>query len=85
MASKVKNQQNNYSPLQRVALWLVRAYQRTISPIIGGRAACRFTPTCSQYAATAIAKYGALRGGLMALRRILRCNPFGGYGYDPVP
>ncbi len=85
MANTIKNQQNNYSLLQRVALGLVRAYQRAISPVIGGRAACRFTPTCSQYATTAIAKYGTLRGGLMALRRILRCNPFGGYGYDPVP
>ena len=47
--------------------------------------ACRFTPTCSQYALEAITEYGALKGGFMALKRLLRCNPFNPGGYDPVP
>ncbi len=46
---------------------------------------CRFQPTCSNYAIEAIAKFGAFRGSIMAGKRILRCNPWGGYGYDPVP
>lgn len=46
---------------------------------------CRFTPTCSEYAYEAIQRFGALRGGALALWRIMRCNPFGGSGYDPVP
>ena len=80
------NQKSIFSNLcRRAAILMVRAYQCAISPFIGGRAACRFTPSCSQYAATAIEKYGALRGGIMALRRIMRCRPGGGYGYDPVP
>lgn len=71
--------------LDRIALKMVRIYQLCISPVIGGRAACRFTPTCSEYAASAIKKYGTWRGGMMAMRRILRCRPGGGMGYDPVP
>ena len=67
------------------AISAVRWYQRNISPIIGGRAACRFTPTCSEYTATAIAKYGVFRGVYMGVKRILRCRPCGGCGYDPVP
>ena len=69
----------------RAALMLIRLYQVALSPIIGGRAACRFTPTCSEYTAQAIAKYGILRGTGLGLRRIMRCRPGGGYGYDPVP
>ena len=61
----------------------IRFYQRFISPLTPP--ACRYTPTCSQYALEAIEKYGALKGGWMALRRILRCNPFHKGGYDPVP
>ena len=76
---------NNPSILARGAIWLVRWYQRNISPVIGGRAACRFTPTCSEYTVTAIAKYGAFRGVYMGAKRILRCRPGGGCGYDPVP
>ncbi len=66
-------------------MWCIRAYQMFISPLIGGRAACRFTPSCSEYTRTAIARYGLWRGGLMGLRRIGRCRPGGGCGYDPVP
>jgi len=76
---------NKPSIFARGAISAVRWYQRNISPIIGGRAACRFTPTCSEYTATAISKYGLFRGGYMGVRRILRCRPGGGCGYDPVP
>jgi len=62
---------------------LIRAYQLLLSPWFGGN--CRFTPSCSQYAAEAIDKYGALRGCWLALRRIVRCQPFCHGGYDPVP
>ncbi len=61
----------------------IRFYQRGISPL--KKPCCRFYPTCSNYAVEAISRFGALRGGAMALWRILRCNPFGRGGYDPVP
>ena len=70
--------------MKRVLLALIRFYQRCISPYTP--ASCRFTPTCSAYAMEAIEKYGALKGGLLALRRLLRCHPFyKGDPYDPVP
>lgn len=62
---------------------LIRAYQWTISPWLGAN--CRFDPTCSRYAETAITRFGAWRGGYLALRRVLRCHPWGDSGYDPVP
>ncbi len=65
------------------ALGLIRFYKGAVSPYL--RPACRYIPTCSQYAATAIERYGALKGGAMAVKRILRCNPFHEGGYDPVP
>ena len=58
-------------------------YQRCISPLTPP--SCRFTPTCSEYAVEAIKKYGPLRGGWLALKRLARCHPWGGSGYDPVP
>lgn len=58
-------------------------YQRYISPLMPP--SCRFTPTCSAYALEAIRKHGPLKGLWLAVRRILRCHPFGGHGYDPVP
>lgn len=58
-------------------------YQHFISPILPN--SCRFTPTCSQYAVEAIKKHGPFKGLLLAIWRILRCNPWGGHGYDPVP
>ena len=64
-------------------LLLIKFYQLCISPFTP--AACRFTPTCSQYAKEAIIKHGPFKGSWLALKRILRCNPFGGSGYDPVP
>ena len=70
--------------MKKLFLLLIRFYQRAISPYTP--AACRFTPTCSQYAYEAITKYGALKGGWLALRRLLRCNPFYKGDYqDPVP
>lgn len=65
-----------------VTLKLLRAYKWTISPLLP--AACRYVPTCSEYAMEAVERYGALRGGWMALGRVLRCHPFAGAGYDPV-
>ena len=62
---------------------LIRIYQITLSPFIGGN--CRYTPTCSNYGIEAIKKYGALKGGWLTIKRILSCNPWGGSGYDPVP
>lgn len=71
------------SPLAHLFTWIVKAYRLLLSPWIGN--ACRFQPTCSVYALEAIARHGALKGGWMAAWRILRCNPWGGTGYDPVP
>lgn len=65
-----------------VALQLLRAYKWAISPILPP--ACRFVPTCSEYAMEAVERYGALRGGWMAFARVLRCHPFTRGGYDPV-
>ena len=69
--------------MKKLMLAAIRFYQRNISP--SRPACCRFIPTCSQYALEAIEKYGALKGGWMAFRRVLRCNPFHKGGYDPVP
>jgi len=66
------------------ALALIRLYQLSISRVLP-QGACRFQPTCSHYGYQAIAKYGLLKGGLMATWRILRCQPFNTGGYDPVP
>ncbi|MBQ5692862.1 MAG: membrane protein insertion efficiency factor YidD [Alistipes sp.] len=62
---------------------LVRFYQLCISPL--KPPTCRFTPTCSQYALEALKKYGPLKGSYLALKRILKCHPWGGSGYDPLP
>lgn len=76
-----------WAKVRRIAAWplilLVRFYQVCISPL--KPPSCRFTPTCSQYALEALRKYGPFKGGWLALRRLLRCHPFGGSGYDPVP
>ena len=68
---------------KRFLLWLIRFYRVSLSPMHAP--CCRFTPTCSQYALEAVEKYGALKGGWLAIRRILRCHPFHKGGYDPVP
>lgn len=62
---------------------MVRAYQATLGPLLGG--ACRFHPTCSAYAVEAIERHGAVRGGWLAVKRLAKCHPFGAGGYDPVP
>ncbi len=73
--------------VSKALVWLlvlpIRFYQICISPLTPP--ACRFTPTCSQYAVEALKKHGPLKGLYLALRRILRCHPWGGSGYDPVP
>jgi len=68
--------------MRRILIWLIRGYRRFISPRLAP--SCKYLPTCSQYAMDAVAKYGALRGSIMAVWRILRCNPFSKGGYDPV-
>ena len=68
--------------IKNMLIGMVRFYQRAISP--HKKSCCRYTPTCSEYAIQAIEKYGALKGSYLAIRRILRCNPWGGSGYDPL-
>jgi putative membrane protein insertion efficiency factor len=68
---------------RRLLAALIRVYQRVISPALPP--ACRFMPTCSQYALEAITRYGALRGSWLAVRRLVRCHPFHPGGFDPVP
>lgn len=70
--------------MKRVLIGIVKFYRRFISPL-KGRSSCIYTPTCSSYAIQALEKYGALKGGYLAVRRILRCHPFHLGGYDPVP
>ena len=69
--------------LSRLAIAPIRLYQRVISPLLP--ACCIYTPTCSQYAVEAIEKYGVVQGCWLGARRIVRCNPLHGGGYDPVP
>lgn len=73
--------------VSRCLVWLLSIpiyfYRACISPMLPP--SCRYTPTCSQYALQALRKYGPVRGLWLAVRRILRCNPWGGSGYDPVP
>ncbi|MCI4670253.1 MAG: membrane protein insertion efficiency factor YidD [Bacteroidia bacterium] len=66
-----------------IFIGLIRFYQKQISPMTPP--SCRYTPTCSHYAAEAIQKHGAFRGGWLAIKRIASCHPWGGSGYDPVP
>ena len=86
-SSKESERMKANSLIRRIAIaplvGLVRFYQVCISPL--KPASCRFTPTCSQYALEALRKYGPFKGSWLALRRILRCHPWGGSGYDPVP
>lgn len=62
---------------------LIQLYRYLISPMIGSR--CRFLPSCSEYAIEALRRHGLVRGSWLTTRRLLRCHPWGGYGYDPVP
>jgi putative membrane protein insertion efficiency factor len=64
-------------------VFLIKIYQYVISPVLPN--SCRYTPTCSQYGIEAIKKHGPFKGGWLTLKRIARCNPWGGHGHDPVP
>jgi putative membrane protein insertion efficiency factor len=70
-------------PGAKVLLSLISVYRYAISPLLPSR--CRYFPTCSSYAEEAIHRYGALRGGHLAVKRLLRCHPWGSHGVDPVP
>lgn len=67
----------------RIVVALVHTYQLLVSPFLGG--ACRFEPSCSHYAVRAIEQHGLIAGGRLAVRRVLKCHPFGPHGLDPVP
>ncbi|MCR4740557.1 MAG: membrane protein insertion efficiency factor YidD [Lachnospiraceae bacterium] len=69
--------------MKKFLLYLIRTYQKYISPL--KRTKCPYIPSCSEYGYQAIEKYGALKGSFLAMYRILRCNPFSKGGYDPVP
>lgn len=69
--------------MSRILIILIRFYQLAVSPWLAPR--CRFMPTCSSYAIEAVKKHGALKGARLAAKRIARCHPWGGSGYDPVP
>ncbi|MFN7300403.1 MAG: membrane protein insertion efficiency factor YidD [Bacteroidia bacterium] len=71
------------SLLTKFLVFLVRIYQRVLSPLLPP--SCRYTPTCSQYAVEALKKHGPWRGLILSVRRFTRCHPWGGSGYDPVP
>ena len=71
------------TPLARLMSWPVKAYRAVLSPWVGYH--CRYHPTCSQYALDALEQHGGIKGGWLALKRIARCNPWGGCGHDPVP
>lgn len=73
--------------MKSIIIFLIKAYKLLISPathFLTGDA-CRFTPTCSQYTIEALERYGVIKGGLISLKRITRCNPWGGSGFDPLP
>lgn len=69
--------------ISKFLVLLIKAYQYTISPLLGAN--CRYSPTCSSYSIEAIRIHGPLKGLWLALKRILSCHPWGGHGYDPVP
>ncbi len=66
-----------------LVLKIIKVYQKCLSPLLGP--SCRFHPTCSEYALQAVETYGVFRGGILAAKRVLRCNPWGGSGVDPLP
>ena len=77
------------NPAQHIVTLAIRAYRWTISPLqaflFGATGGCRFTPNCSQFALDAVREHGAAAGGWLGLKRVCRCHPWGGCGYDPVP
>jgi putative membrane protein insertion efficiency factor len=70
------------NPVQRLLIWSVRGYQMAVSPLLPR--SCKYHPSCSQYAVDALRQFGAVRGGILAAWRLLRCNPLSYGGYDPV-
>lgn len=68
--------------MKKLIIFFIKIYQNTLSPYLGKN--CRFIPTCSEYTIEAVNKYGALKGSIMGVKRICRCNPFSKGGYDPV-
>jgi hypothetical protein len=76
-----------WNQVKRAVGWLIiimiRFYQQAISPYL--RPSCRYTPTCSQFYIEAVKKYGPFRGSYLGIKRLMRCHPWGGHGYDPVP
>lgn len=68
--------------MKRIAIFIVQAYRLILSPYLPP--SCRYRPTCSQYAEEALNKYGPFKGGMLALKRISQCHPWGGHGYDPL-
>ena len=81
--SKARAANMRLGSLAKSLLIFITLYRKLLSPYMVSR--CRYLPTCSEYAAEAIVKYGAVRGIIMGLKRILKCHPFGGHGHDPVP
>ena len=69
--------------MRNAALLLIRLYKITLSPLFAG--SCRYTPGCADYMSEAIVRFGVLRGGWIGTKRLCRCHPFGGHGFDPVP
>ena len=70
-------------PLTYIAYLIVKAYQMVVSPLLGAN--CRYNPTCSAYALEALKKFGIIKGGLLSMKRVAKCHPWGGSGHDPVP
>ena len=69
--------------MKRVVIWAIWIYQRAISPYLPS--SCRYFPTCSHYSQEAVMRHGVIKGGWLGLKRLARCNPIGGKGFDPVP
>lgn len=83
MDEKASTDKSSVSLLAWLLIFIVNFYQAVLGQFFGGH--CRFHPTCSNYAIKALQEHGAFRGSWLTLKRILRCHPFGGAGYDPVP
>jgi putative membrane protein insertion efficiency factor len=79
LKKNVKNEISNI--VKETVVLVIRLYQSTIGQFLGGQ--CRFVPSCSQYAIEAVRQFGAVKGSLLAVKRILRCHPFGSSGFDP--
>jgi uncharacterized protein len=73
----------NLSPASRIALAIIRVYKIGLSPLFAG--SCRYTPGCADYMSESISRFGFVRGGWLGTKRLCKCHPFGGHGFDPVP